>query len=104
MKRAASPPTTYTDHIQAIALEIAETLLKKDKEYGGSWQKRGGIGAYMMKVRKSDRLEEQVKKTGYDIFAAIDRKTSEDLLDTLADDAGYAILILSEARARHVNK
>lgn len=94
-------PKSYTDFIREIALDIAETLIKKDEEYGGSWLKRGGVGAYMMKVRKSDRLEEQVKRKGYDIFAALNSSSgSESLKDTLLDDAGYAILILAEQRAR----
>ncbi len=100
----AQSGATYTDNIRAIALEIAETLIRKDAEYGGSWLKRGGVGAYMMKVRKSDRLETQVVRSGYDIFAAIERSqadgSTEDLLDTLKDDAGYAILILAEALVR----
>lgn len=104
LKEHTHGPQTYTDYIQTTANLIATTLLKKDAEYGGSWLKRGGIGAYMMKVRKSDRLEEQVKKKGYDVFAAIQasKHTSESLEDTLLDDAGYAILILAEARARGI--
>ena len=96
----------YQDHIKAIALEIAETLIKKDAEYGGSWLKRGGVGAYMMKVRKSDRLETQVASRSYDIFQAMKEtgSSSENLRDTLLDDAGYAILILAEARARGITK
>lgn len=95
-------PQTYYAHIERVSKMIAETLLRKDKEYGGSWLKRGGVGAYMMKVRKSDRLEEQTKARGYDIFIAIGqtKTSSEKLADTLLDDAGYAILILAEAIAR----
>lgn len=95
---------TYIDLVKEIALEIAETLVKKDAEYGGSWLRRGGVGAYMMKVRKSDRLEEQARRRGYDVFAAMrDTEASgEKLSDTLLDDAGYAILILAEARARGI--
>lgn len=29
----------------------------KNRDYGGSWKKRGGIGAYMMLARKMDRIE-----------------------------------------------
>jgi hypothetical protein len=100
----ANKEENYVDHIRAVALEIAELLIKKDLEYGGSWLARGGVGAYMMKVRKSDRLEVQVKRSGYDIFAAIERSqtdgSTENLLDTLKDDVGYAILILAEALVR----
>lgn len=101
LKRASG---NYTDHIRNIANEIAETLIRKDAEYGGSWLKRGGVGAYMMKVRKSDRLEEQVKRRGYDVFKAMQdtAPTSESIAETLLDDAGYAILILAEARARGI--
>jgi hypothetical protein len=94
----------YTDFIRIITKEIADLLIKKDAEYGGSWLKRGGVGAYMMKVRKSDRLEQQVQAHGYDIFLALrnSQGKSENLADTLLDDAGYAILILAEARARGI--
>lgn len=95
----------YSHHIKKVANDIADLLLQKDKEYGGSWQRRGGVGAYMMLVRKSDRLEEQVKNEyRYDIFEACtdETKASESLVDTLKDQVGYGLLILSELKARGV--
>jgi hypothetical protein len=46
-------------------------LREKRLSYGDSWQKRGGVGAYMMLARKWDRLEEQCRKFGYNIFEAV---------------------------------
>lgn len=95
----------YPDHLKQIAADIADLLLKKDAEYGGSWQRRGGVGAYMMLVRKSDRMEQQVLKYGYDIFKACqsaDLTTTENLVDTLKDQVGYGLLILAELKSRGV--
>lgn len=79
-------------------LEIANTDLKiliaKNAEYGESWKKRGGIGAFMMLARKWDRLETQCERHGYDIFKACeDRSTVEDLLDTIGDLRRYLLLV-----------
>lgn len=88
----------YRDHLKALAEDLVRELIRKDEEYGSSWLKRGGQGAFMMLARKMDRLDVQVSASGYDVFAAIDEsvETSEDLRDTLRDLAGYAFLILSE--------
>ena len=34
-----------------------ETLVEKEDDYGDSWKRRGGIGAFMMLARKWDRIE-----------------------------------------------
>jgi len=96
----------YRDKLQEVANEIVTTVLKKDKEYGASWKRRGGVGAYMMLVRKSDRLEQQVLAHGYDIFSALNSprksKTIESLRDTLEDQIAYGLLILAEIRVRDI--
>ncbi len=90
----------YRKFIPIIAAEDTERVLKKDEEYGASWKKRGGVGAYMVMIRKVDRLEEQCKKHGYDIFKAIqDRSTGEGLLDTIRDLRSYLDLIEADVRA-----
>lgn len=70
----------YHQYISAVqAMDLAE-LLVKDKSYGASWKKRGGVGAFMMFARVWDRLEEIVTKHGawgggdkdampYDVFS-----------------------------------
>lgn len=45
-------------------VEDVKQLLEKDAQYGGSWCKRGGVGAFMMACRKMDRLDNQLNKHG----------------------------------------
>ncbi len=92
----------YREFIPLIAKEDTDRVLQKDLEYGASWKKRGGVGAYFVMIRKVDRLEEQVKKHNYDVFKACeDRSTGENLLDTIRDLRSYLDLIESEVRARN---
>lgn len=103
-KRTIGAPVTdetaYREFIPTIAAEDTERVLQKDKEYGASWKRRGGVGAYMVMIRKVDRLEEQCKKHGYDIFKACrDTSTGEGLLDTIRDLRSYLDLIEAEVRA-----
>lgn len=90
----------YREFVKQIAEEIADLVLKKDEEYGASWKKHGGQGAFFAAWRKMDRLEVQMKRHGYDVFAALrDSTSSEDLRDTVKDAIGYMLLWLSENRA-----
>ena len=98
----AESPKSYQSqehlHMTNISIRDIQTAFQKDKEYGSSWKKRGGVGAFMMLARKMDRLEEQVKKHGYDIFAALREKgTSEALIDTMRDLRVYLSLVENEA-------
>lgn len=77
-----------------VAVEMVDKLVDKERHYAGSWAKRGGVGAYMMTARKSDRIEEIVKRYGYDVFAALEENDS-DILDDLQDLASYLLLILA---------
>lgn len=91
----------YIDQLEQVATNDVEELIKKDKAYGGSWQKRGGIGAFMMAARKWDRIEEQMKKVNYDIFTAIqDDARDEGVLDDVRDLRRYLMLIEAEMVAR----
>lgn len=93
--------TGYMDFLYRVASGDIEILRDKDAEYGGSWKKRGGVGAYMMAARKFDRIEEQLKKApAYDIFAhAIADQRPEGILDDIADLRRYLLLIEAEIRA-----
>lgn len=109
--------------LQGIADRDVETLVKKDAEYGSSWKKRGGVGAFMMLARKWDRLETQVTRPGldskYDVFDAIGQDASvgtprqdqatgmplppvptESVLETIRDLRRYLLLVESEIMLR----
>jgi hypothetical protein len=88
--------------LRAIAERDVGQLMSKDKEYGGSWKKRGGVGAFMMLARKWDRLETQVGKRGYDIFKALqeDLRTT-GLIDDLGDLRRYLMLVEMEMQIRN---
>lgn len=97
----------YEDYIEGIAKKDGETVLAKDKEYGGSWLKRGGVGAYMMLARKWDRIQNRVMRDDiealYDIFDAIKKdERKESILDDIRDLRGYLILVEAEALDREL--
>jgi hypothetical protein len=105
LREAINREKVYIDCLQEVANDDVTELRRKDAEYGGSWKKRGGVGAYMMACRKMDRLEEQLKKVSYDIFAAIEGDTrAEGVLDDVRDLRRYLMLIEAEMIARGVLK
>ena len=98
------------NYIAEIAAEDVSTLEIKDQSYGSSWKKRGGVGAFMMLARKWDRLENQCKAKGFDIFGTIERDGSLDkscldvsdgVLDDIRDLRAYLLLVESETMAQH---
>jgi|TARA_R100000995_G_C3364282_1_gene68819 hypothetical protein len=71
-----------------------EGLLKAERSYGDSWKKRGGVGAFMMLARKWDRIENQVKEHGWNVFLAMKRdKRPEGLADDIKDLRRYLLLV-----------
>lgn len=92
--------------LEQVVTNDVKVLLKKDKEYGSSWKKRGGTGAFMMLARKWDRLETQVSSTtgragvvvsAYDIFEhAMRDDRVEGVLDDIQDLRRYLILVEAE--------
>lgn len=77
-----------------IVLQDVDILEEKGRQYGDSWKKRGGVGAFMMLARKWDRIEKAVEKSNYDIFHAID--CDPELTDDLMDLQNYLLLVRSE--------
>lgn len=67
-------------------------LLRKEKEYGGSWKKRGGVGAFMMGCRKYDRIEFALHTHGSLEAALAADKREEGLLDDIGDLRRYLLL------------
>jgi hypothetical protein len=51
----------YLD-LHGTAHQLADSLHAKEVNYRGSWQKRGGIGAFMMLARKFDRFAVDFQK------------------------------------------
>ena len=102
--------TPFGTVLQQIANEDVHTLIKKDTEYGSSWKKRGGVGAFMMLARKWDRLESRVNEpdldSKYDIFEAITNDAEsgprplESTLETIRDLRRYLMLVESEILLR----
>ena len=77
-----------------------ETLVSKEKDYGDSWKKRGGIGAFMMLARKWDRIENCLSNNNeerYDIFHAMLQDLRDDgVIDDIRDLRRYLLLVESE--------
>lgn len=107
---------TYIDKLAAVFAEDERVLRKKDVEYGGSWLKRGGVGAFMMLCRKWDRLETQLSRSDapfcmdggrspskYDIFEHVEADPrAESVLDDIRDLRRYLGLVEAELVARGV--
>lgn len=85
-----------------LADNMVEQLYAKEAHYAGSWQRRGGVGAYMMTCRKTDRIEQIAERNGYDIFSALARNDA-DVRDDIVDLITYYMLILCEADRRSNN-
>lgn len=92
---------TYIDNIDKIAQADAEGVRQAEVQYGGSWKKRGGVGAFMMLARKWDRLEKAVEAKGWDIFQLLaDDDRPEGCIDDIRDLRRYLLLVEAEGQAR----
>ena len=108
--------TTRTQQLEqrllALAKQDAEKVFVKDVEYGHSWRKRDGVGAFFVIARKWDRLEERVKRDGldtflgkksiqYDLFGHIAADNREEgIIDDIRDLRRYLLLVEEEMMAR----
>lgn len=96
--------TNHMDHLEWIAKQDVATLRDKERTYGGSWKKRGGVGAFMMLARKMDRLENIAAAANYDIFAVIRGEGLEGadgtLIAEIRDLRCYLMLVEAEMMAR----
>lgn len=88
------------NQLTELALADVKGLVEKGKDYGDSWKKRGGVGAFMMLARKWDRLEGQVQKDPkWDVFEHGAKDTRlEGLLDDISDLRRYLLLVEAEIR------
>jgi len=81
---------------QVADMDIVHLTLA-EMSYGNSWKKRGGVGAFMMLARKWDRLENQVSRTGWDVFKACTEDNREEgVIDDIRDLRRYLLLVESE--------
>jgi hypothetical protein len=93
-----SPPTKEA-LLKAIN-DLVDLAIKKDSEYGASWCKRGGIGAWFTTVRKFDRMRTQLANKEMDIWDVSDKEgTTESLEETILDAINYLLLILEKRHA-----
>lgn len=93
-------PHTDFGKMQTLQDETLTLCQKKDSEYGASWCRRGGVGAFFTIWRKADRLEEQLKKVDFNIFDVSDDPNSTESLDeTIRDFANYLYLALEKRKA-----
>lgn len=124
--RADADRYRHLEHLKDIAQEDIEQLNQKEREYGASWKKRGGVGAFMMLARKWDRLENMVDELKtyhspfpgtttirqafvagpYDIFSHVEGSNlqgdaAESLIDTIGDLRRYLMLVEAEMRAQN---
>lgn len=93
-------PHTDFDAVRELIAKGVDLLEKKDGEYGASWCKRGGTGAFFTVWRKIDRLEEQLKKVKYNLLdISVDTDSTESLDETLKDAMLYFALVLEKRAA-----
>lgn len=95
------------DGVASIAVRDVLILQVKDRQYGSSWKKRGGVGAYMMLARKWDRIETALKVPGTDDYRSIfsvgtEDKRKENILEDIADLRRYLLLVEDEIRRQRV--
>ena len=80
----------FDDEIREIALEIADLLIKKRKDYGDSfdkiWDEMGMISVIVRLRDKIARLQ--------NLYNNEDDPNYESIEDTFRDIAGYALLSL----------
>ncbi len=92
---------SLSERLKKRTEKIIESLGLKGIEYGDSWKKRGGVGAFMNIARKWDRIENICSKNNWDIFEVIriDQRP-EGITDDIDDLIAYLLLIRDEMDAQ----
>lgn len=75
-------PDLYKTMEHLVTVDVG-SLLEAREKYGQSWQKRGGVGAFMMLARKYDRIENQVSLSDDIVYMC---KKEGSVVDGLRDD------------------
>ncbi len=100
----------FLNRLFEITKQDIKTVSQKDQDYGGSWKKYGGVGAYFNVARKWDRIEAMVKgirevdhgshivtAPQYDLFGHVQADPSHDgLIESIRDLRGYLLLVEEE--------
>lgn len=90
----------YLKFVPIVAEADVRSIQAGAAAYGDSWMKRGGVGAFMVSIRKVDRMENQVAKHGYDVFKAIrEDQRPEGIIDDIRDYRHYLMMIEAYAMA-----
>jgi hypothetical protein len=102
----------YLGRLAALAKRDVDRIRQKEKSYGNSWKRRGGISAFMMLARKWDRIEQRITRriepaagapgaSRDNIFEhiAADRR-AEGVLDDIGDLRRFLLLLEAEMAAR----
>lgn len=102
----------YLDQFKAVSRNDIDTIEEKEKSYGSSWKRSGGIGAFMMLARKWDRIMQRVvtridaaegtpgasRDNVFEHLAA-DRR-AEGVIDDIRGLRQYLLLVEAEMAAR----
>lgn len=93
-----------SERLRVVANEIVSIVSLKDVQYGSSWKKRGGVGAFMMLARKWDRMENALQQNHthqWDVIeVALNDLRDEGVLDDINDLIGYLLLVRDEIDQR----
>lgn len=95
-------PAEETEWLMIQAADRA-VLLQKRAQYGASWKRRGGTGAYHVGIRHADRIEAIAARHGCDLWAALDSTPAdgdESMLNAIGDLRRYLLLWEGEHRLR----
>jgi hypothetical protein len=85
--------SSCTEFPGAAILPDLMQIRRKNAEYGGSWLRRGGSGAFHATARKPDRIEHQLQKYDGNLAKAIAADSrDEGILDDIGDLRRYLIL------------
>jgi hypothetical protein len=102
----------FLDHLESVAASDVGSIEEKEKAYGSSWKRRGGIAAFMMFARKWDRIVQRVStqvdpsegKPGAGRDNVLEHipadRRAEPLIDDIRDLRRYLMLVEAEMAAR----
>jgi hypothetical protein len=88
------PDLEHLKFVREIALNDAEFVSEADRQYGGSWKQRGGVGAFFIFARKWDRLENAVRDHTWDVVETVRAdQRPEGAIDDIRDLRRYLLLL-----------